>query len=57
MEDGIIEDKEALKKVILDFYQDLYTENESWRTNAMFEGLGSLDSEDRAALESPFAEE
>lgn len=46
-----------IKKVILYFYQDLYTENENWRPNAPFEGLGSQESEDRAVLEGPFAKE
>lgn len=57
MEEDIIEDKEQIKSVILEFYQDIYSENEDWRPNATFEGLGYLNNEAMEVLEAAFDEE
>ncbi|XP_059277851.1 uncharacterized protein LOC132032052 [Lycium ferocissimum] len=51
--DEIIEDKQ----VILDFYQELYCENEEWRHTTDFEGLNCLDNEDKETLECSFEED
>nr|XP_033512764.1 uncharacterized protein LOC117277437 [Nicotiana tomentosiformis] len=53
----IIEDKEKVKEAILDFYQELYTENEDWRPTTTFEGLGCLSSVEKEELEHDFVEE
>lgn len=45
--DEIIEDKELIKKEILEFYQNLYSENEPWRPSANFEGISSLSIEEK----------
>ncbi|XP_075081030.1 uncharacterized protein LOC142166245 [Nicotiana tabacum] len=55
--EDIIEEKEQIKRVILDFYQDLYSENETWRPSCTFEGLGCLNNEEKDALEVAFEEE
>ena len=46
-----------MKEAILDFYQELYSEDESWRPAASFEGKGSLSSEEKTALERAFVDE
>ncbi|XP_019236623.1 PREDICTED: uncharacterized protein LOC109216861 [Nicotiana attenuata] len=53
----IIKDKEQVKEAILDFYQELYTENEDRRLTATFEGLGCLSSVEKEELEYDFEEE
>ncbi|XP_075099232.1 uncharacterized protein LOC142176070 [Nicotiana tabacum] len=55
--EDIIEEKEQIKRVILDFYQALYSENETWRPSCTFEGLGCLNNEEKDALEVAFEEE
>nr|XP_016481281.1 PREDICTED: uncharacterized protein LOC107802323 [Nicotiana tabacum] len=45
--EDIIEDKAQVKEVILDFYQELYSKNENQRPGAKFEGLGSLNAEEK----------
>ena len=52
-----LKEKSQVKEVILDFNQELYSENELWRPTASFEGLGSLTSEEKIALELTFEEE
>ncbi|XP_075103547.1 uncharacterized protein LOC142178115 [Nicotiana tabacum] len=53
----IIEDKDSIKREILDFYKKLYTEQESWRPCAEFEGLASISEEEKTDLELAFQEE
>lgn len=53
----ITEDKLVIKKEILEYYQNLYTEFEPWRPTADFEDLASLNEEEKDRLESPFEEQ
>lgn len=53
----VIEEKEHIRKEILDFYGKLYTENEHWRPTTNFENLSTITEEDSRELEKPFEEE
>lgn len=53
----IIEDQEQIRKEILDFYENLYTEKEPWRPSANFEGIASITGEENMRLEGIFEEE
>nr|XP_016443887.1 PREDICTED: uncharacterized protein LOC107769198 [Nicotiana tabacum] len=55
--DEIIEDKDQIKSKILDFYQNLYTENEQWRLTATFEDLTCISLEEKEWLEKAFEED
>ncbi|WMV43150.1 hypothetical protein MTR67_036535 [Solanum verrucosum] len=39
LDTGLTEDKAVIKEEILNFYQNLYTENEAWRPNASFDDV------------------
>lgn len=53
----IIEDEDSIKREILEFYEKLYTEQESWRPCAEFEGLASISEEEKTDLELAFQDE
>lgn len=50
----IIEDKEAIKRKTLEFFESLYTKQESWRPSANFDGIAWEESN---TLEIAFEEE
>ncbi|XP_070026636.1 uncharacterized protein LOC142182303 [Nicotiana tabacum] len=53
----IIEDKEQIKKEILDFYKGLYTKHVYWRPTLTFKGMVSITEEESLNLETIFEEE
>lgn len=57
MGDVIVEEKEAIKRKTLEFFERLYTEQESWRPSANFDGIASITTEESNTLEAAFEEE
>lgn len=55
--DEIIEDREQIKLETLNFYENLYTERESWRPSANFEEIATIIEEEKEGLEASFNEE
>lgn len=54
--DDITEDKDLIRGEILEFYQQLYIENESWRPTTRLEDVATLNGEEKIWLERPFEE-
>ncbi|XP_070031562.1 uncharacterized protein [Nicotiana tomentosiformis] len=54
--DDITEDQDLIRGEILEFYQQLYTENESWRPTTRLEDVATLNGEEKVWLERPFEE-
>jgi len=55
--DVLIEDKGLIKEGILDYYQKLFQEEETWRPTAVFEGLSTISAIEKEELELPFNEQ
>lgn len=53
----VIDDKELIKKEILNYYHNLYTENEVWRPTTNFEEVARISAVDNEMLEAVFDEE
>ncbi|XP_070006882.1 uncharacterized protein LOC142162178 [Nicotiana tabacum] len=56
MGEVITEDKEEIKSEILNFYQQLYIENEPWRPSTRFDNLARISEAERNWLEREFEE-
>ena len=54
--DELIEDKGRIQNGILEYYQQIYKEAESWRPSAVFENMSTLSIEEKEELELPFTE-
>ncbi|XP_075083310.1 uncharacterized protein LOC142167056 [Nicotiana tabacum] len=57
VDNEITHDKDVIKEEILNYYQNLYTESETWRPSANFDDVSRLSSKDREMLEKVFEEE
>lgn len=57
MGEDIIRDKSQIKEGVLQIYEELYTERESWRPTSNFEGMATILEEESLNLEAPFLEE
>ncbi|XP_016450193.1 uncharacterized protein LOC107775033 [Nicotiana tabacum] len=55
--DEITDDKELIKREILNYDQNLYKENEEWKPTSSFDDVASLPEEERKMLEQCFEEE
>ena len=54
--DELIEDKGRIQNGILEYYQQIYKEAESWRPSVVFENMSTLSIEEKEELELPFTE-
>ena len=54
--DELIEDKGRIQNGILEYYQQIYKEAESWRPSVVFENMSTLSIEENEELELPFTE-
>ncbi|KAH0641848.1 hypothetical protein KY289_032822 [Solanum tuberosum] len=55
--DVLIKDKGLIKEGILDYYQKLFQEEETWRPTTVFEGLSTISAIEKEELELPFNEQ
>lgn len=54
IEGEFVEDNKIIKEHIQEFYENLFTEKETWRLSWEDEDLKKLSEEDREWLERPF---